>query len=336
MAFQLALEDLKQSPHDEERRSYLLEQMRTLVSEHGERLFGALAPVMTLAEPGGRRDDKSIVSVAFRRGAIDQARIAASATMGIGEVYSALRQLPVAQHLRSLSVGPSVKRSLAGEGFHYQDLYASVQEHGLFERLRALVLGDLPESILGAAYLGDPAIALGQAQHLEALTLAGRHLELSELRLVSLTMLKVNAAVTAATLAHIAASDLPRLTKLSLQSRGLISGGRLSDALVALETMRAPLRSLALRGFRITDLDLDALLSSRLLPSLVALDLSDNDLGETRGGVLLARAGLFAHLESFDLSRNGLSLRLVKALHGALPRLKALDQRDPSPWSPSA
>lgn len=323
IAFQLAA---AQSETSDEERTKLLRRAVRLVDEHPQAFFGPLAEVASAVLPGDEKKASTGLVAELRGGSIARARLSATSRVAIDELYRGLRALPMARALGALSVGPSVKRSLAREGFHYQALYDAAIAEGLPPRLKELHLGDVPERFGQNLNLGDPSPLL--APGLERLTLHGRTLSLPELRLPELCALDLHAHVTLSLMRNLTRSALPRLEELRLASTDCDQVG-VMDAFTQLEAFAPHLRRLTLIDFHLAPESLEALFEGRLLASLKELDLSQNGLGEDRVELLLERADRFAHLDRLGLERNLLPPTLVRQLRAAIPNVKCLDQSRP-------
>lgn len=321
IAFQLALEapDL-----DERARRDLERRAARLLDDQPEAFFGPLARVAS----GGLADaphGAAALSATFRRGSIERARIAASARMPIGRLYRHLIALPLARSLRGLTVGAAVERSIAHEGFHYQELYDAAREAGLPPALEELHLGDVTDRIAAHLNLTDPSPLLGPG--LRALRLCGQRLELPPLAHATLQELTLRAD-SAATHRALRGAALPRLEQLRVEPSGGDHVGleRMFEAVAA----AAPaLRRLALVGVYLEGDSLEPLLEGGLLARLEELDLSNNAIGEERAELLIDRAPRFAHLVRLVLDKNYLPVALVRRIHEALPCARAYDQSSP-------
>jgi hypothetical protein len=324
------------------RRAELVAEGEAALVRHRDAFFGELGSVVSARFTAAR--DSSVrsspaslptfergaaqpIRLELRLGQVERARLVATARLGVGSAYRALRALPNARHLRALSVGPTVTRDKRA-GFHYQDLYEAIARVPLPSSLVELAIGDVGPELVAAANPGDVSGLLAQARGLRGLAISGRRVELEPVELPTLETLCLHTTVHPSTLAILARSDLPALERLSLVSFGI--GAVLPEALDFVERSGRGVKDLTLRGLG-GGVDREDVFGRGLFRSLTRLDLAENGLGEDLGEWVLEHASLFAHLEHFDLRRNQLSHGLARALRAALPRAEVLDQGGPIP-----
>jgi hypothetical protein len=327
----------------EARRAELVEEGEALLVANRALFFGELGPAVSArfagatSSRGSRPTPASIpafergatqpIRLELRLGQVERARLVATARLGIGAVYRALRALPNAQHLRALAVGPTVTRDKRA-GFHYQDLYDALEGAPLPATLSELAIGDVTPELVPAANPGDVSGVLTQAPGLRGLSVSGRHVELRPVELPLLETLCLHTTVHPSLLATLGRSTLPALERLSLVSFGI--GAVLPEALDFVEHRARGVRDLTLRGFG-GGVDRADVFDRGLFRSLARLDLAENGLGEELGEWVLEHAPQFEHLEHLDLRRNQLSHGLARALRAALPHAEVLDQGGPIP-----
>jgi hypothetical protein len=326
-------------PDAASRRADLVDEGEALLVRHPEAFFGELGAVVSARfavvddAPAVRRRPASLpafdrgatqpIRLELRLGQIERARLVATTRLGIGDAYRALRALSNAQHLRALSVGPTVTRDKRA-GFHYQDLYEAIERAPLPASLVELAIGDVTPELVPVANPGDLSGVLAQARGLRGLAVSGRRVELEPVELAMLETLHLHTTVHPSLLATLARSTLPALERLSLVSFGI--GAVLPEALDFVERSARGVRELTLRGFG-GGVDRVDVFDRPLYRTLARLDLAENGLGEDLGEWVLENAKLFEHLEHLDLRHNHLSHGLARALRAALPRAEVLEQQ---------
>lgn len=134
------------------------------------RLFGTLAGniAITTHQRRGPNNSRPIIAD-FKLGYVDAIAMSGSEQLSLTRAYAALRANPIAQYVRSLSVGSTTGESL----FSYGELSSAISTFGMFPHLRRLSLGDVPTSASYLILLGDLGDVIRSAPALEELVLRG-------------------------------------------------------------------------------------------------------------------------------------------------------------------
>lgn len=260
-------------------------------------------------------------------------RTAEAAGLNVAQVVDAALRLPSARFLRTLEIA-----------------LPSAHEEGMAERLHAVLAAHGPRPLLRSLRLET-----NTSEEMLSWTSAG---ELSGLRAVfpGLALLDVHAGsftaedfdfptlktlrlrtcgLTEANVAALAAGDFPVLEELELWVGGSNYGVRVGpDHLVALLTSpRLPkLKTLGLCNNDFTDLLVNAVLGSPLLPRLEELTLSMGTLSEVGARRLIDAAPAFRHLKAIDVDDNYLPDETLAELQRALPQVTSDGQRTPEEY----
>jgi hypothetical protein len=210
---------------DPRQRKRLENRAATLLDEHHDAWFGALA--RHVRKPSRKPPPMAVLDVEWRLGFAEGVTIRGAEQLPIHEVYARLRELSLSRQILRLVVGatdaiprPSDRVYPHTVGPTYEPLIDAMLEHGIPSRLRELVLGDDQVHRRPALQLGHVRALVEAAPVLEALRIVGGHgdivLASERLRVLELC------DVTRDDLQRLARAELPGLEELVLRARDRI------------------------------------------------------------------------------------------------------------------
>jgi len=324
MALGIALERLGQQAAGHKK---IVRQLSRLLARHGKLLFEDLAPYAVAHVEGEEPERRAALIATVRLGSLDAAAIKATTRVTLPDLYSGLRFLPAARHLRQLVCASPVPRGEMRESpLPYTGVLDAMKKRGAPERLASLRLGAVDERYYDQIELGDLDIVATAAPGLERLHLAGDGVRAGPTRFARLRELVLEGpCANAGGLVIVAATVTDALEVLVAKAATQYPTG-VDEAVLSIPHLRG-LRALVLNDFG--GGDLAPLLRHPALPRLERLELACNDLGDAGALTIVDQAERFAHLATFDLRGNGISHDMVRRLHEALPKAKVYGQHDP-------
>lgn len=155
---------------------------------------------------------------------------------------------------------------------------------------------------LGQADVGDVSVLYEHMPQLEVLRLKGADIELGDIALPALRELRLKTRSPSGALADsIVRARFQKLERLIIDVTGR-AGEVFDKPSRLLDALPRTMTELALRGVTTGDEMIVALLSSKVLPSLTTIDLSDSNLTSDGARALIQQKDKLARVESLDLS----------------------------------
>ncbi len=215
----------------------------------------------------------------------------------------------------------------------YDGVMAAIGKRKLLA-LRTLYLGDFhsEETELNWSSLGNAEVLYGGIPNVRDLTLRSGTMHFGTIVLPELRRFAtLTGGLQKDAIASIAGAHWPELERLELQIGSSRYDSNITpDDLQPIldgEGLPATLVHLGLANYEFTNELIPRLVSSKILPRIRELDLSQGSFGPEGAEALIANKAAFAHLDKLDLSESWLDTPIAARVREALPKAITADQR---------